>query len=270
MSARSLAGSLVNSLGEPLTGGGDKVFIPDPEGLIAYYRFEDALSGSSVVEETGLGYTIPSTPSYVTSTTGISSNGAALDLPGVINSGIRLNTSSDSVAKQRLIWQDASVSLWFKVDAYAASSNASISAGYSMSTFANGSAFINLAVGTTNVIVQPFFSRGGVNINPTFAIISPSLGTWVHVVGVYSPTTDSFVRIYINGAMTSQESAAKVIGVRPPGSNINAGVFIWSSNPAAVGISVDELGIWNRALTSSQVSFLYNGGAGRAYSEITF
>lgn len=84
-------------------------------------------------------------------------------------------------------------------------------------------------------------------------------GSWHHYVFVKSGTAGA---VYVDGVLDSSPTAA---------SNVN-----WSSLGSAFGYdnrsgvnlltgAMDEVGLWTRALTSLEVTQLYNGGAGLAY-----
>ena len=88
-----------------------------------------------------------------------------------------------------------------------------------------------------------------------------STGTWYHVVVTWDGTT---LTLYRNG--TSVATAT------PTGSGSTAcgsDTFDIGANPSAEttlfdGL-IDEVGIWSRALSASEVTSLYNGGAGFQY-----
>lgn len=87
-------------------------------------------------------------------------------------------------------------------------------------------------------------------------------GTWYHFVVTYDATT---ITLYKNGS--SLLSSALTAGTLGGDSNISAmNLGIASdqvSRPASV--YMDEVGIWSRALSSGEVTSLYNSGAGLAY-----
>lgn len=88
-------------------------------------------------------------------------------------------------------------------------------------------------------------------------------GTWYHVVLVHDFTNTECLW-YVNGSEV--------------GSSAQRGVNPGTTTPFAVGGNaagsvgyldglIDELGIWNRVLTPTEVSDLYNSGAGLSYEE---
>jgi len=82
--------------------------------------------------------------------------------------------------------------------------------------------------------------------------------TWVHMVLTCNSTTE---RIYINGNLNNQTTGSY--------SAINVPAFILGKNDFGTvrhfGGIMDEFGIWNKSLTSSEVEELYNSGNGLTY-----
>jgi hypothetical protein len=85
------------------------------------------------------------------------------------------------------------------------------------------------------------------------------LGQWYHIVGTVSSST-STCRYYINGTLISEDTFTG-LGFF---SEIQLGAYDARSLPTFNG-QLDEVGIWNRALTGSEVAELYNGGIGLTY-----
>lgn len=95
-----------------------------------------------------------------------------------------------------------------------------------------------------------------------------STGTWYHFVGTWDGTT---ARIYVNGteeATATNASFGAFTGTAMP---FSIGSRSWSTkNDAATGHDgkLALCGIWDVALTADNITWLYNGGAGRNYSEL--
>ena len=83
------------------------------------------------------------------------------------------------------------------------------------------------------------------------------VGVWQHIVITYNPkTTTGNKSLYVNGALNaSVDVASSEFGMLRLGNHNNGLTEDWN------GI-VDELGVWTRPLNSSEVSDLYNAGAG--------
>jgi hypothetical protein len=106
----------------------------------------------------------------------------------------------------------------------------------------------DLRAGDFNALSWRSTSSGtGTNFNNFF---TGFIGTWVHVVVVVSGTNAT---AYRNGVSQGTVS----IGSR---SNSSLDVFIGKRSGAAFYFqgSIDDVRIWNRALSSSEVTALYN------------
>lgn len=92
-------------------------------------------------------------------------------------------------------------------------------------------------------------------------------GNWYHIVVTKTGTTIVF---YVNGnALTNFEDLAPAViadGTAP----FCVGVRFQSGSYLPFDGLIDELGAWNRALTSDEVTTLYNGGRGLSYPFILF
>ena len=82
-----------------------------------------------------------------------------------------------------------------------------------------------------------------------------SAGQWYHIVCVYEEGTNK--TIYINNVGNSSPSVPDIVASQD--STMTLGGSAWLNG------NMDEFGFWSRALTSSEVSALYNGGDGTTY-----
>lgn len=88
-----------------------------------------------------------------------------------------------------------------------------------------------------------------------------NVGTWYFLCGTWDGST---MEVYVNGV--SQ-------GTKALSGSINTGAYplyignnnISGDQPSGQAKYVDEIGIWSRALTSTEISQLYNSGAGLSY-----
>ena len=90
-----------------------------------------------------------------------------------------------------------------------------------------------------------------------------SFNTMYHLTISYSGNTNaSGVNIYINGSLvskTTQFNSCTIASLSPNSNFIGSGYF------GTTGGLIDEVGIWDRALTAADATELYNGGAGKQY-----
>lgn len=111
---------------------------------------------------------------------------------------------------------------------------------------------------STNLYPRFCLSINGTIYYAAKSTLNLTLNQWYHVVGTYDGTN---MRLYLNG---SQVDTTSISG------NITA-----YSTPVYLGVNgalgeafkgaIDEVGIWNRTLTASEVTQLYNAGAGLTY-----
>ncbi len=100
---------------------------------------------------------------------------------------------------------------------------------------------------------------------PLDSINSIPLNTWTHVAGSYN-STDGVWKVFINGnqdnTMTNQFTAGSAISNR---GGPKIGAQPWTlSNCQWDGI-IDEFAVWDRTLSNSEITQIYNSGAGRTY-----
>jgi hypothetical protein len=104
-----------------------------------------------------------------------------------------------------------------------------------------------------------FDSTTGINTATANTFGSPSTGTWYFVVGKVEAGA---VKISVNAG--AFDSTAKTVTIPDSaaafliGAQQSTPVFFWDGR-------IDAVGLWKRALTSAEVTELYNGGAGREY-----
>lgn len=208
-------------------------------GLVGYWRFEGSPSDPSVADSSKYGF-----PGALT-------NAQQGQASGLIGLAMRTTTAAGKmVVPHNFILAPkprVSVSVWVNLDMGLASmwgtpvfvdKTGGTTTGYFLGCLTPASADVSFRV----------FNGAGTPYTATYTETDTS--GWHHYVGVYE---GSLVRLYRNGVSvataaadgTFTESMADV-------DNIGAGFQ---------GL-IDELTIWNRMLTSGEVTELYNSGAG--------
>ncbi len=106
-----------------------------------------------------------------------------------------------------------------------------------------------------------YASGNATNSNGSIATSSLSnLSNWNHFIGVYNATT-GIISVYVNGVL----SITSPIAANPQSYNNNGGLFFGvehptvtlPSGPQFLSGKLDDIGIWNRALTQSEITALY-------------
>ena len=91
--------------------------------------------------------------------------------------------------------------------------------------------------------------------DPLFATTHSTLNQWHHIVATYSNITET-IKIYIDGV----EDISRVLpGFGDMATNADNLLVGIESHDGFSGI-IDELAIWNKALTATEISSLYNNG----------
>jgi len=88
------------------------------------------------------------------------------------------------------------------------------------------------------------------------------LNEWMHVVGVYSGA-DGEARIYLNGGLQDTHSNVNLTSVVEAGQAAGLGRD-GHNDQQYCNCDIDDIGVWGRALTESEILWLYNSGNGRA------
>ena len=210
------------------------------DGLSAYWNFNDDGSGGvSLSDLTGNGYTLTNVGG-VTLGTGIVAGCAVFDanqnFTFSTNEGLDFGTG------------DFSVSMWVKPSSTQSQYSNIFGVGNSYSegciaTWVNGS-----SVALDNVRIIQY-------INSDLASSSGSVpsNTWTHIAYVRE---SGVLSIYINGTLNNSGEFTASMNF-----NLNGTAFIgggdWDGAGGQYYGSLDEMGVWNRALTPEEVTILY-------------
>lgn len=123
--------------------------------------------------------------------------------------------------------------------------------------------FIAIGMYTSSIGYQVVGTPGKIYYHPrnAYTIFSSntnmSTGQWYHVVLVIS---SSSVSCYINGVLDKTSSGTFTWSTDTTVTNQRIGG--WSNGPLSLNGLLDELTIWNRTLSSDEISQLYNSGNG--------
>lgn len=101
--------------------------------------------------------------------------------------------------------------------------------------------------------------------NNDLALPSLTNDEWTHLVFVYS-VSGGYKRIYKNAGVTPQENTTSIDTLtsdRTTGQYLNIGYN--SESAAYLDCYIDEVGVWDRALTYNEITELYNSGNGKTH-----
>lgn len=189
------------------------------------------------------------------------STGIVLDGADFERSNSEYLTIADASQTGLDITGDISFATWFKPESQPPSGNAYMLA----SKWVSGSGAYNFSYfnvgGTPRLAMQLFDSTDPANNINYFIAQTLSDATWYHLVWVFDIDTDT-VTVYVNGSSIGTVSTA--IGTI----NNSSGQFTLGQYQLDPGYYTDGVmdvaEIYNRELTSAEVTALYNSGAGVA------
>jgi Concanavalin A-like lectin/glucanases superfamily len=205
-------------------------------GLVAYWNFNEN-SGTAVYDDTGNG----NNGAFAGST-------GSQWVTGIIGSGLSFNGTNNFINVPQINV--------FPSGTFTYSAWIYISGSSGVRTIiGGGSNFPQLRVDATTNILD-LLKEDTVSVGTSTAAVPT--GAWTHVVLTYA--SGGNYTFYINGV----SSGSGTYG----GSFTNTGIDIGANGTNTTEYfsgDMDEVGVWNVALTSTQVTALYNSGAGNSY-----
>lgn len=248
--------SLVGSAGGLLPSGGGGGSSPLMNGIQLSWSFDDAFDGSSQVYDQISNYPLVlmseggDVPTFVT---GVIGNSIEFNQSGGgVTDGIQEVTADGS--NYLHLNGDRTFSLWFFPTAGTGASTIAQVAINGNSAACEWQILSDQDAGNIQTYVFDTSGTGnGFSVN-----IAAS--EWSHIVVTWNNTTKTF-RVYLNGVFQNSQSLASVnIQLGTPLSMGDDGTETFSAS-----CQVDEFDIWDRILSDSEISTLYNGGVGLAY-----
>jgi hypothetical protein len=205
---------------------------------IAFWRLEE--SSGNRTDSTNNGWTLSEGASSVANTTGKVGNAASFNG----TSSKFLKNSSISVGST------FSVSCWVKLNSYNPNNNLAIwGIGGPSSTTDPITLFVDSST--------HFFGIYNSQSNPgniTTTIVA-NLDTWYHVVSVFTPND---MKLYINGTLAGSETYLDEVDNSWTNFSLSNYYDGGATPNYPIDATIDEVGIWDLALTSDQILNLYN------------
>lgn len=183
----------------------------------------------------------------------LTNNGVVPYSAGLINNGADFvpNDSMNNNAVLALTSYPRSFSAWVKFDTLASTDKAIISLGDGTTHYY----CLKVRISDNHIV---FRSNNSTQAGDVDTGIVATTGVWYHCVVIQNSTTS--VTIYIDNVETNTAATTFVANV----SQFYIG-YLGRSAAWYLDGMMDEVGIWNRALTSVDVDDLYNDGAGAVY-----
>ena len=193
-------------------------------------------------------------------------NGATLtsDRNSVANKAYNFNGTSNFISinpSNQGFSNGISISIWAKISGLNSNTNCNLGCAQFLvsrsNDFSNGHFKIGYSQNTVAAGGQKFggsinSASGAGNVNGTTAYTYPQT-TWKHLVITYN---NSQVKLYINGVLNATTNYTTPI------TNINSLIYFGRHVDATysyfVNGQLDDVGIWNRALTTCEVTNLYS------------
>jgi hypothetical protein len=227
-----------------------------PNNLVSYWKLD---------ESSGTRYDAKGTNNLTDTNTVLVASGTIKDAADFEKSNSEYLTISDASQTGLDITGDISISAWvnfesktnYQFQAIAAKANHN---GEDMS-FIFGLGDSESPPGTWGLVFWPMNSAGT-------AVIArkdwnPSLNTWYHVAMKWTASS-SVVEFFVNGSSIGTSTTTGVNNMKNSGGQFNIGSQ--GTTFYLMDGKIDELGVWSRTFTNSEVSDLYNSGSGLPYS----
>ena len=199
-------------------------------------------------------YTADNTPNDSVGAANFTLNNGATYGTGIINQGFDFDGVNDYAnhTTDVGVTDDFTISTWVYRDTTATSSV------FETANFGSAGSF-SLTLQGGSIVV---YAHNGSSYISQFAGVGITLSTWTHIAFTFNNTT-KLVDIYIDGVLSN--------GSTPTFTSVTSSDF---ANGMIIGRRLgfqyfngltDELGVWNRILTSGEVTELYNSGSGKQY-----
>jgi hypothetical protein len=211
------------------------------DGLVGYWKMDESATTSGAIDSSGNG----NTGTYygeASTTAGKFGDGGVFDGD---NDYVRIDNAENFVS-----FSQGTVSLWYKPD--------SADLGDRLFNF-NGSGdeiFLQISGDTDNLRFSREADYGTTySVNATIPDVS-SDNSWVHIVAAWDINADDTMSLAVNGSLTK----SKVKFELP--SAYSGNIYIGDGNGDDFDGQIDEVRIYNRALSPSEVSKLYQWAPG--------
>ena len=212
---------------------------PTIGGLIAWWTFNEGSGTLTTADSSGNG------------NTGYFTNAPAWT-NGVVKSALKFDGSTTSIGTSLNLsnYSQITYCAWIKLP-----SLPSAFQFFATTDGANGNGGFSLAIGNDNRIYASSCNGYSAMLNPAVA------NTWYFVCGSATNTQSGKVSLYINGVIDTAGSSGLITSVGNS-TTLNIGRRTGSGFALYTTATIDDVRIYNRALSSDEILKLYNGGYG--------
>lgn len=217
--------------------------------IAAYWKLDEA-SNTTRVDSTGSGQDLTDVNSNTPAGTGLINNGIAIS-----NTANQILTHADNAVLGIGAGVSFTISCWY---------NQATFFGPIVTKWDTGNAALQdyfIWVDTNGNFGNGFFTFAAIDLSGTshkiFSNVQAS-GSFHHIAAGFDNDTGTMWIQVDNGVRISKA----ISGVRRTAAGFAVGNFVTG---AGNGGTVDEVGFWRRTLTTTEISELYNGGAGIQY-----
>lgn len=244
---------------------------PRPNGMVAWWRLNES-SGTTVSDtigsHTGTAFSVPAPAAIGSGAAALASiiantwTGGPVSTAGKVGNslqfGFNIYVEVPNAATLNFGTGNFSIDAWIKLHSYNAALGKSILAKH----HASGGYVLRIIPNSSNQNVLQLLISDGTNggyLVYNGPVITAPLGTWIFVAAVRSGKT---VTIYANntGGALNNISVTHSASPLPIASSTNP-LWIGMSSAGDSHLAIDEVELFNRALTAAEVQSIFNAGS---------
>lgn len=227
------------------------------DNLVSYWKLDEASDGSGAVTRNDSKGSNHLTDNNTTaSAAGIISNGANF----VLADSTYLSIADASQTGLEPGSKDFSISFWIKMTSQPSASTERAIAGKAFGSAESYSWVLLYSNYNPDIKLDFQVSDDGSGLDQHLFAQTLANATWKHVVVCWDASAHS-VEIYVDGSSIGTENTGTHTSIYDSSAPFRIGGTTTNYTDGVI----DEFGYWSRLLTSTEVTSLYNGGAGLAY-----
>lgn len=225
------------------------------DNIAAYWKFDQS-SGNAT---DSVGTNTLTNNNTITYTAGKINNAAHID-----SSTTQYFSITDASQSGLDITGDLSVALWVKYTTLPTDGIRALHATKYLRAGNQRSYYFGLVNNGGVYSLDLILSANGIATEEKIVNWAPSTGVYYHVVMVFTAASSKY-QFYVNGAQQGADQTGALTSIFNSTATFEIGQNDGDEVARSYVFDQDEMGIWSRALTSSEVSQLYNSGSGFTY-----